>query len=117
MTQTIIERSKWYRGKGGAESRLLREDGTMCCLGFDCIRRGIPEGELFIAPSPKSLLRSVYDPALEGLVKPAPSGLPMSTDVVVEIIGINDMTLISEETREARLKELFEKLDTEIIFV
>lgn len=39
--RTVVKRSQWYRGNGSDESRLLRNDRWMCCLGFDAIAAGV----------------------------------------------------------------------------
>lgn len=52
IKEFTIDRAKWYRGKGPITSRLLTDDGKMCCLGFfakacgiadvDIINRSVP---------------------------------------------------------------------------
>lgn len=38
LTTTIVA-SKW--ACGGRDTQLVNKDGTMCCLGFDAVQRGI----------------------------------------------------------------------------
>ena len=40
QSQLIIDRKKWYRGKGCDESQLYKSSGKMCCLGFACKQLG-----------------------------------------------------------------------------
>jgi len=118
MTQTTIEESKWYRGKGSKESMLLREDGTMCCLGFDALRRGFSEKEILCIGSPSRLPGSADNPKLQGLTNEDPVfRVKVNTDIVSEIIQVNDNDSITDEQRKSKLTELFAKLDTEVVFV
>ena len=119
MTQTIIEESKWYRGKGSKESMLLRQDGTMCCLGFDALRRGFSEKEILGVGSPSRLSGSVDNPKLRGLTEEDPVFImaKANTDIVSEIIQVNDDDRITDEQRKSKLTELFQRLDTEVVFV
>jgi len=49
--ELVINRQTWLRGTGGAISRLYREDGKRCCLGFYCKNHGISDELLEDQPS------------------------------------------------------------------
>ncbi len=71
MDTLIIKRSEWYRGHGSYESRLIRElDGLKCCLGFECLSRGIEYRNLIGRTIPSRLGISVGN--LSGLVSSDP---------------------------------------------
>lgn len=46
MIECRVDRKTWYRGKGGKESRLLRDDGTRCCIGFLGKELKIPDDDM-----------------------------------------------------------------------
>jgi len=43
----IIDRRKWFRGKGGEDSQLLKTNGKMCCVGIYGKALGVPRKYLF----------------------------------------------------------------------
>src|SRR5689334_3499645 len=83
----VLDPVTWYRGMGDDESSLRRvADGRMCCLGFDCIRRGLRADDITdkAVPSDVPVLgadeRAVFLRKLNG----ASHGLEQ------DIAGIND---------------------------
>lgn len=53
----VIDRTKWYRGLTDQylTPSLLDVNGTMCCLGFECIACGIPSDHLYRKGMPDEL--------------------------------------------------------------
>jgi hypothetical protein len=130
MRQLIIEESKWYRGKGGVQSRLLRvEDGKMCCLGFDALACGLKEGNILDAAFPTSVQYSY--PTSKYVAAPLPTEMQWlegSTDDFADEEGeyksyeaaigdINDDDTISDDERKERLRPLFAVGGVELVFV
>lgn len=106
--QLTIKRSKWLRGEGSPESRLLRaKDGKMCCLGFLAIALDIPGAHILEVSSP------VCVNPVHGYKWP--SRLLKGSDCE-QIILWNDMMGRADEEREATLKPMFYKLGVSLKF-
>src|SRR3954462_4130148 len=45
-SEFTVKRSKWHRGQGAKGSKLLRDDGTMCCVGFLSKACGASDAEI-----------------------------------------------------------------------
>jgi hypothetical protein len=104
----IVKRSSWYRGHGSDPSRLLREDGQRCCIGFvgqqcgvsDDIVRGIAQ---------------VTDIADLNNQEKFPAWMQMNSKVG-EAYETNDDSCIDDRLREATLKEIFAENGDSISF-
>lgn len=114
MAKFTVDRTKWYRGQGYTESRLLRGDGMMCCIGFVGLQCGI---------SPEALMgqdiiwRSVKDNTDP---QPWPAWMtdqskPVGADITAAYI-INDDRDIDDAAREKKLQGLFAEYGDEIVF-
>jgi hypothetical protein len=128
MTTVIIKRSKWARGnkfsprEEGIElqsnallagPKTARKRGTMCCLGFACLSRGV---------SPESILDKTMPHStnltLTGLTRHSDIlGKKVNTLFSTEATGINDDLTISEAVRESKLKKLAAKHGFEFKFI
>jgi hypothetical protein len=111
-----IDRKTWLRGEGEDDSALLREyDNKMCCLGGIARQCGITGivGEL----SPAGVEEDQWDKfpePLRPLKKPHTlKGVPLAnktyndnSDLATDMMKVNDDEGISDEEREAKLKEL-----------
>lgn len=107
--QFTVKRSEWYRGKGAAPSKLLRTDGTRCCIGFVGQQCGIADSAL--------LNRRTI-----GLCPPKDEKWPTwtnSNDIAdtYEAYEVNDNAKLNDKEREAKLKEIFARNGDEIVFV
>lgn len=104
-----IIRSKWLRGE--THSRLLREDGKMCCLGFLARACGATEGQIREKSTPSETTR-VRWPA--GMVNKE-VGDTCSTVMLMEV---NDAIHKDHKKRERSIKRLFKrKFNIEVKFV
>ena len=89
-THFVIDRSKWRNGVNGINSKgqgitkLLNEEGYMCCLGMVCSQLNISDDKLLRKSHPIDLLQDV--PYLTGYV----SDEIGDTDLAFEAITIND---------------------------
>ncbi len=93
-----VDRRTWYRGKGAAGSKLLREsDGKMCCLGSVALQCGVK----------KEAIKNIAIPAN------IPKGKKLLPEWVVkncsDAMICNDKPSISDDKREARLKKIFKE--------
>lgn len=124
MQKLVINRSKWYRGKSSG-SKLLREDGKMCCLGFFSLACGLSAGTILNMETPDRIpsmmpnhldeipksYRFLYQQNEEG------GSYFTATPIAQEMMATNDSPVLSGEFREQHLKELFLQKDWEVEFV
>jgi hypothetical protein len=124
LATLVLDPKRWLRGRlawatdcyGEKEkdSYLLRpSDRLMCCLGFECRRRGLSEKQIEGAGLPSSVLpersRAIF-------LEPARGGL----DVESSIASINDnlsipLTRKGDLARVRKLRPLFEKLGVRLV--
>jgi len=106
-----IDRRKWYRGKGDAESKLLRgEDGKMCCLGQVALQCGIPSWEILNVLAPGGISQKYIGKLpdwIAGVITP---------DSAVPAMRINDSENLGDKRREVRLKATFKRNGDTITF-
>jgi hypothetical protein len=102
----IVDRQKWYRGRGADDSKLLREDGTRCCIGFVGQQCGLSDERL----SGESSVFGVPNDRW-------PKWMIGYTSSVVAAYVVNDDKKISDEKREFALKKIFSENGDEIEFV
>lgn len=46
MRNLVIDRNIWFRGQGSKESKLLNDNGKMCCVGIYLKACGVPEEDI-----------------------------------------------------------------------
>ena len=120
----VIDRTKWYRGKGSHGSALLRtKDELMCCLGFCLLQRGFTSDELAEVGTPGEVvsvdrMRPDALSKVVGLVDlyDDESGL-LETHVCNQLVDANDDPDIDDLTRERRITDLFAKIGVDVTFV
>lgn len=107
-----IQRSRWYRGKGGTDSALLRsEDHKMCALGWLALDCGFKEEDILNVTHPHELEDGVLP---EELFEDNPAE---SSSAATAIMMCNDTGKIDDETRERNLIKLFkERLNIDLTF-
>jgi len=117
MKDTLtIDRAKWRTATSGkGDTRLLNEEGFMCCLGFRCNQMGIPKKELLNKTSPSDLYMNWGIPDLIDME--FWKGIDFNTDFSNEAIRINDNSEITSEEREKKIKEHFKTKDIEVVFI
>lgn len=118
MAHFIVDRSKWYRGQGSTNSKLLREDGTRCCIGFVGNQCGIEDANLLNRAS-INLGRSENDIENEW---PRWMTQPSITDSftgcsIGDAYEVNDSRHITEPNRELQLIEIFAKHGDTLEFI
>ena len=100
LIEFTVDRKTWWRGKGGAGSRLMRpEDGKKCCIGFFAHQIcGLKKDELEECP---------YLPT-EAQIKLGLHADPFSSTIASQsIYRTNDEIDMSDEIREEKLTKLF----------
>lgn len=112
MKKLIINRKKWYRGKGGKGSFLVLSDGPqggkMCCLGFLGLACGISARSMTDVSTPSDVLS-------DKIRKKWPEGL-IGTNVGACLIATNDEGGMTARKRESELKRLFKEIDYRVEF-
>jgi hypothetical protein len=117
----IIDRSKWYRGKGSAHSRLkLSSVEQYCCLGQLGLACGYTDNELNDLDSPWNLvynngygIRGVFDKLVlekEDLERD-------NSPICKHLMHINDNKILSGEDREKELIKKFAEIDVQVEFI
>lgn len=121
MEKLIIDRTKWRTGSAGetatgkGDTALLNEEGFMCCLGFECLRRGFTEDEISGQPEPETMIFN------EGFKKDRfgdmvnDSGYNKSW--VDEAISINDDILSTRDEKEEKIQKIFAGQGIEVEFI
>lgn len=113
----VIDRARWFRGKGADDSRLLRScDGRMCCLGIYLEACGVPSDALENTPYPSTYRLRPFIPAEAQWLLARDSRNPTSSDAI-DLATTNDRTSIKARTREERIRAMFAKHDVEVVFV
>ena len=117
LQEFIVERPKWYRGKGGVFSRLLIDTGShageMCCVGFWCKQiLQLTDDELGGIAVMEDTTRAL--PIIHGLSIKDHEAL---SKVMGQIYSTNDRIQTTEEDREERLTELFSWIGYKPVFV
>lgn len=109
----VINRSKWFRGKGATNSRLLTASGLMCCLGQIGEQCGIAPDILRYKTSPSVL------PSDECNKYPTCFfvGHQRNSDLTCRAMSLNDNSSLLDEDREQRLIDLFAEKGITLTFV
>lgn len=101
----VIDRAKWRVGGGSQKLKYLcgrvalrNEEGFLCCLGFDALACGVPEGALKDWSLPTSV--DIEHPWVDALSRDDWAGDAMS-------INDDEPRRFSIEEREAKLIEHF----------
>jgi hypothetical protein len=129
----VIDRLTWYRGHGSSASKLLREDGKMCCVGIYGRALGVPDAYLLNLGTVSNSLGE-KDPY--GPVPPPARNLPWPEWTIKrqhgdlsDLYTVNDYQLAmggggkwegvinSEADREAVIAKLFAKNGVTVTFI
>jgi hypothetical protein len=131
MEKLIIDRSKWRTGgdnipnTGIGKTRLLNEEGYMCCLGFACEQSGVPKDVLLNVASPSCLSEESeefiheYDEALlnSKLLSQEGKGFFINSDLSDDAMNINDSMSFTRDEREREIQELFGGYGIKVEFI
>ena len=110
----VIDRPKWRTGNEGlnktgiGETKLLNEEGYMCCLGMRCYQMGVKKTDLVLANSPIDL-SGLY--TIPQLLKGG------SNSILSQMaIDINDNSITTPEEKEILITKLFAKHRITVVF-
>jgi hypothetical protein len=110
-----VDRSKWWRGKGGEGSQLLRQDGHRCCVGFYLNSLGVPD-ELLLSANYFPRARSVDE--ICRVLPDSAKWLQESRDRDRGgVYMVNDLALIDDPERERLLSEMFASRGIDVTFI
>lgn len=118
-----VDRKTWYRGYGSDNSKLLLENGMMCCLGHISLQCGLTERQILHRTTPYRAITN--DGFLGQKVFNVPVGFDWllndshdsTSEIAGEMMNVNDSIELSEEIREKRLIELAAKAGHELEFI
>jgi hypothetical protein len=113
-----VDRKTWYRGKGSAHSRLLNDEGQMCCLGFYAVAAGLPTDAIRRAACPSDVPRALWKTKLTSMDETVPL-LPEARDTNAAhiLMRMNDVEDVADEDREKRITDLFKQIGIDVKFV
>ena len=104
-----VDRAKWYRGQGSKTSKLLRPDGTRCCIGHVGKQLGIPDEALL---GRGAVRQGLY------IESCWPEWMKMGEPLDINrAYMVNDSSSMTDSERELQLQEIFIRNGDEIEFV
>lgn len=112
LVTVVVDRSRWYRGQSSKDSRLLREDGQMCCLGFACLALGASRDDIFNRSRPAQLTGSVARLFVSGH-----GGIWTDATDAADAMRTNDDKFLDEPERERRIIGMGRRLGLAFVFV
>jgi hypothetical protein len=114
-----VKRSEWYRGKGSAESKLLREDDLKCCIGFVCLQLGLSEKQIINKGDIMSMVASSVEPWGDKRLLTDNNLFDFGNHPkwLEAAYRANDTDRLTDAEREEKLKSLFKQGGHEIEFV
>lgn len=107
----IVDRQKWFRGKGCMDSQLLKQDGRMCCLGFASIQCGMSPNDILGQPYNYCILSETPD-----ILSFLNEDMYNPSDIGEKLTSINDALYLNENDRELKLNSILEQGDCPIRF-
>ncbi len=125
LTKVIVDRKKWYRGKGGDHSKLLivaddfvadTDVGKMCCLGFAALALGIPKSLITGMQTPRDLPHQALHLETDEVAKLTLAQVAwclQSFDVLMEA---NDAELVAELVKAELVESVDEDNDRYCVF-
>jgi hypothetical protein len=120
----IIDRSKWRSGGTGRNAvgeggtRLLNEQGFMCCLGQVCLQLGIDESIVKHRHTPEDILKLSTDEKnkLKELSLLKTTEKMTNSEFCYNLMNANDIANLTTANRELQLIHLFNQIDVDIEF-
>lgn len=117
--QFTVDRKTWYRGKGSKGSRLLREDGMMCCLGHVSLQCGLTAEEILDRADPASVSDEAA-PKISWLLTDADDDSERqfaNNPSCAEAMETNDDEELADADREKAIVSIFANWGHELTFV
>ncbi len=118
-TTLVIDRKKWVRCTGEdvmgryGFSNLLNKRGSMCCLGFACLKVGLTKEVIRGHSSPNTnTIRNLLNSKTTKL-----SELLKSIDVTNQLIEINDNFKTDDAYKEKEIKRIFRENGLRVRFI
>jgi hypothetical protein len=111
----IVDRKTWFRGQGPRDSRLLKEGGERCCIGFVGQQCGIKNEDLMGEHVVHQVPERHKFPRWMTIVVHV--GLQLEDSDIYQAYKTNDNLKITDVEREAQLKDIFRRNGDEIEFI
>lgn len=122
--ELVIDRKIWLRGE--SNGKLLTHDRkAMCCLGIYMNSCGVSREKLRSLGSPECVIvkykQEVKLPEDASWLYKKPDGFISNnlynSDLVFNLMSVNDNFEINEKEREEQIRDLFAKADVKVKFV
>ena len=125
MLKVIVDRTRWYRGKGSFGARLrispgqMGEDtGKMCCLGFACLKTGLTKEQIEGFTFPSDAIKEACMEVPKGLLGLINVDSNNNTSLLASILAnINDNTSLNDNDRELELIKFGKEAGIKFTFV
>jgi hypothetical protein len=123
--KVTIDRARWRTGSigpnktGEGHTRLLNQEGFMCCLGFCCQAAGASKDDIQSKLYPSSLANTTKSrvPSMPSLIKyDGHRDEFADLDLAVSAMEINDCKDTTPALKEQKILELFKDSEFEIEF-
>jgi len=111
----VISRKKWGRGK--EDGRLLKDNGTMCCLGFAAKADGLKGLRRVGMPSNIRSIVNGTPPPANGFVERLLDEGHDDTKLCCELANTNDDMITTDSQKEKKITSLFAEKDIRVTFV
>ena len=109
--EVVVNCETWARGGKNGKAALLNDQCHLCCLGFECIQRGLKVKDIKNLGMPATAANNNLGFDIPGMT----SNL-RDTALIQECSRINDDPNINDTTRMSRLKETFRSRGLRIRF-
>jgi hypothetical protein len=103
IKEFTIDRSKWYRGKGPRASRLLNQEGQMCCLGFFAKACSIADVDILNRSTPADVPNNKNQDWENTLIYGHRDGESGMNFTATRLMIINDYPHHTDQTREEKI--------------
>lgn len=122
MKNLIIDRNTWRKGGSKyneqcGETRLLNNEGFMCCLGFFCKQAGVPEKYLNTGEPCDIDIKEYTDLIPELVTYHEGNDVYKNTHLTEDAINKNDNPNFTNEERETHLTKLFKDNNIDVEFI
>lgn len=115
----VVDRERWYRGKGYRHSKLLNRNNKQCCLGFYALACGLNEASIKERKTPSEVVCNTESCSCKSNTQwktKLISSDKVNSQICQILMKVNDAIKLSDEERETKLTKLFKKIGIKVKF-
>lgn len=119
----VVDRERWYRGKGDRHSKLLNRNNKQCCLGFYALACGLSEASIKGQNTPNDVICNTESCSCKSniqwktkLIDSDIDSDKVNSQICQTLMEVNDEIELSDEERETKLTKLFKKIGIKVKF-